>query len=174
MGKASRRKALPRTRPAAPPTGRWIDKLAQPVDPQILSMMLDVYEAAATMAMPTTNPEQVSVEFQDQRISFTDTPANRGMLEVTRQLKEIGVPYPQAYTARVICFGEILEAADRFGSLIQRDGPDGFSIDEAVHEACAASCLVSTEALFGYDIDDVIEKAHAIKASRERQDTSAP
>lgn len=149
-----------------------MDNMSKPLDPKTFMMMMDVFQAAADLTMPTLNPEEAA-KFQlddGSTIRFTDRPMNRGMLEVNRQLRELGVEPRQAYTARIMQFSDILDAADRFGDLI-KPGEELHSmlIDEVVYEACATARFHMSGDHFGYDVDDVIARAKALKAAEEAQ-----
>lgn len=133
--------------------------MVDPVDPGTFKLMLEVYQAAASMAMPTRNPEDVKIGLDDAVVSFTDSGLNRGMLEVSRQLQELGVQNRQAYVGRLMCFDEILEAADRFGDLMQLQDDGGYKISDHLLDAVAAAKFYASRERLGFDIDDVVRMA---------------
>lgn len=169
MGKASRRKAMHRSQEASAST--WREDMAKPLDPQTFVMMMEVFQAAADLKMPTVNPEEAKFQIDDGPVyKLTDRPLNRGMLEVNRQLMELGVENRHAYTARIMQFGDIIEAADRFGDLIkQGDEPGMLLLDDVIFPACATARFSVSPERFGYDVDDVIAKARELRAAADLQ-----
>lgn len=144
----------------------WLNDMSLPLDPETFKMMVEIYQAAAALRMPTKNPEQhqILMEGSDKVISFTDIPMNRGMLEVNRQCREIGIQNPQAYLVRLMHMSEIFDARDRFGKLIIIDNDGSMSIHESILEAAAVATFHATPDRLGFDIDDVIQRAQALAA----------
>jgi hypothetical protein len=168
MGKASRLKAARRLSQDNPPP--FMAAAREPLDPKVFEMMLSVYEAAAALTMPTQNPETVArfqLEPDGGSFHLTDRPTNRGFLEVTRQLREMGISNVQAYLARVMHFGEIIEAADRFKELIQPGSEEGtLMVDSCVYEAAATGVFHASLHRMGFDIDDVVARAFELASQR--------
>ncbi len=162
MGKASKRKAIRRDGVQA--TSPFMDGMSAPLDPEVFKMMVEVYQAAASMRMPTTNPQERKFHLSDsgQTIALTDNSVNRGMLAVTQQCREIGVKNPQGYTARLMHMPEIFKEHDRFGGLIVACEGGEVSIHDSVFEAAATAKFFASSERMGFDLDDVVAKAIAL------------
>lgn len=142
----------------------FMSMMSEPLDPEVFKMMTEVYQAAASMRMPTPNPQESKIHLSDtgQTIALTDNKLNRGMLAVTRQCREIGVANPQGYTARLMHMQEIFEARERFGQLIVAGADGELSIHDSVLEAAATAKFYASPERMGFDLDDVVAKAQAI------------
>lgn len=162
MGKASRRKAA--RRGAASTTSNFLTGMAEPLDPDVFKMMVEVWQAASSMSMPTENPQESKIHLADtgDTISFTDNGLNRGMMAVTRQCREIGIENPQGYTARLMHLPDIFDAQERFGELMVAGADGGLSVHGSVLTAAATAKFYASPERMGFDIDDLIAKAQAL------------
>lgn len=162
VGKANKRKS---TRgDGAHSTSPFMTGMSAPLDPEVFKMMVEVYQAAASMRMPTTNPEETKIHLSGsgQTIAFTDNGMNRGMLAVTQQCRELGVKNPQGYTARLMHMPEILGVRERLGELIRDGGNGELAIHDSVFEAAASAKFYASSERVGFDLDDVVARAMAL------------
>src|SRR5262245_22483445 len=99
----------------------WLDGMASPVDPETFVFMSNVYQAAASMTMPTENPES-KASFADGKgnsLVLKDIPINRGMLAVTAELRKMKIEPAQAYMARLMHMYEIFAAREKFAEFFK-------------------------------------------------------
>lgn len=151
-------------RDGAPGSSSFTAGMCEPLDPEIFKMMAQVFQAAASMSMPTPNPAETKIHLTDtgETLALADNALNRGMLAVTRQCREIGVENPQGYTARLMHMQDLFDAHERFGGLFIPDGQGNFDIHSSVFEAAATARFYASPTRMGFDLDDVITKAKAL------------
>lgn len=145
---------------------QWMNSISEPVDSKIFDFVLNVCQAAGDMTMPTENPESQPILKMDGLVyAFKNIPLNRGLLAAKQQLIELGVDNLQGYLFRLLHFGQLLEASDRFGDLIKRGDLDGTSIvSDAVIFAAAQGKFVANVEETGFDIEDTVRVAHEYAA----------
>lgn len=160
MGKASRNKSQ---RGAQSPTP-FMEGMAAPLDPDTFRMMIEVFGAAASMRMPTTNPEESKVHLLDtgETLALTDTGMNRGILEVSKQCREMGIKNPQAYTARLMQMHEIFAARELFSEFIGTDEGGKLIAHDCMYEAAATARFYASPKRLGFDLDDVLRRAREL------------
>lgn len=138
---------------------------------------LTLYQAAAGMSMPVENPETREIQIEGHgTIAFTDLPMNRGLLAVSKELTDQGMGQREhmAMLSRVMHFGNILEAKDRFARWFQPSSEqDSLLIDEAIMRAGAKARLVVSEDYMGFDLDDVERCANEIAQRLDEEDSRA-
>lgn len=138
----------------------WMQASLEPVDHERFVWASNTYSAAAGMRMPVENPSaRPLIEVEGKSYSLTDTPLNRGMTAVVRQLRELGEANPQAYLGRILHFAEILENASMFGDLIRDEGDGALMVSDAVLYGAAKGRMILTETHIGFDLEDVLAKA---------------
>lgn len=134
---------------------KWIDHIADPVDPEIFLAMVQVWQEAARIPLPKPeNPQQGG-------LYLTDIPMNRGGLAVTGELKKRNVENQQSYLFRIMHMGEIMEAKDRFKDFIKADenDPEAVLISDALLKAAAVAKLSKEGEGAVFDLDDVLAYA---------------
>lgn len=146
-----------------PPKPSFVDDVLKPVDPEIFIFVSLTYSAAAQLTMPVENPGARSVlQHQGKAYSFADIPLNRGMLAAKKQLADIKASNHEAYLCRLMHFGELLEAREKFGDLIRDDRGDGsLMVSEAVMFAAATATLKIDGDHIGFDIEDAVKVAQS-------------
>lgn len=160
MGKASKNKSQRRAQSPTP----FMEGMAAPLDPDTFKMMIGIFQAAASMRMPTANPEGSKIHLVDtgETLSFTDTGMNRGMLEVSKQCRELGVVNSQAYTARLMQMYEIFAARELFGDLIVAGEDGDLKVHDSLFEAAATARFYVSHERLGFDLDDVLRRAREL------------
>jgi hypothetical protein len=145
-----------------------------PIDEEVFLYCVEVYQAAATMIMPTKNPETVKIELEDYgTLAFTDRKENRGMLAIMKEARQAGLSDHDRMSLgwRILHVNNVIEARVRFARWIKDgDEPGALAIDEALLRACARAKTIydpnSTESGPGFDLDDV-ERIAAEMSDRE-------
>jgi hypothetical protein len=132
-------------------------RFTKPVDADLFLWCTGIYSAAASMQMPTDNPETKKIAIDDNVYAFTDRPFNRGMLAVMEQLKD-RVPEQELRMAmgfRLMHFSQVLDAPrfERFKRTCEE--PGAIEIAEALLRACATAKMQQTGNDMGFDLDDV-------------------
>lgn len=150
--------------------------MLEPVDPQLFLYCSGLYSAAAHLQMPVENPENRPIHFDDgTAIALTDIPVNRGMLAVTKELREqkVSEETKAAMVTRLLHFGEILDAKGALAEWIKPSDAEGaLSVSEAVILACASARLIVENDHIRYDVEDVARIAKQYddeEAAREKQ-----
>lgn len=127
---------------------------------------LGVYQAAAGMSMPVENPENRKIRIKDYgTVAFTDQPMNRGLMAVSDELTDQGMPQRErmAMVSRIMHFGDIIQARDRFAHWFRPSSDEGAcEIDEALIRAAAKARIVVSGDYMGFDLDDVEQRANEI------------
>ncbi|MDR2219750.1 MAG: hypothetical protein LBE24_04125 [Methylobacillus sp.] len=143
-----------------------IKEMCEPVDPDTFIFMLDVFQNAARMNMPTQNPETVKFDIDGSVVSFTDIPMNRGLLEVALQLSEIGIDSKSGYLTRIMHMYEIVGDRDKFLEFFKPgDDDESFMVSDVLLRAAAVAKFEVSENRMGFDLDDVL--SHAQKLAQE-------
>jgi hypothetical protein len=181
MGEAKRRGSADlRTEEAKRKKIASMSKMAErinvQVDEDLYLYCSNIYSAAAQMTMPVENPENKKIHIKGTgTFSFTDNPTNRGMLAVTQELREQGIDEEirMSMGIRIMQFGDVLTAKDRFTKWIRPSG-DGDSLDvaEALIRACAKAKIVLADDDMYFDLDDVERHATVIEDRIETEENS--
>lgn len=173
-GSAEDRKAFAKTEEHAK-----LEKMAEqvnlPVDEDLFLYCSNLYSAAASLAMPVENPEEKKIHIKDRgTFGFKDIPMNRGMLAITKELREQGIPENIRFSLgiRIMHFGQVLEARDRFRQWIRpRDEDDSIDVAEALIRACALARFNLTDDDLVFDLDDIGLHASAIEKRLDSEDS---
>ena len=149
----------------------FIADMSLAVDPDTFLFMSNIYQAAARLTMPTDNPAARPI-FQDKAgktYSFADIPMNRGMLAVTKQLRELSIEPTQPYLARLMHLGEVLEQREKFAEFFKPSDEDDGSVMVAgpLIMACAVARFDANTDRLGFDLNDVLVHALRFKAEDE-------
>jgi hypothetical protein len=135
---------------------------------------LTLYQAAAGMSMPVENPENKKIRIEGYgTVAFTDNAMNRGMLAVSKELTDQGMDHRErmAMVSRVMHFGDIVEAKDRFSHWIKPSTDEGaLSINEALMRAGATARIIVSDDHMGFDLDDVERLAESIAKRLDDED----
>jgi hypothetical protein len=138
---------------------------------------LTMYQAAAGMSMPVENPENRKIQIEGYgTVAFTDNPMNRGMLAVSKELTDQGMEHRErmAMVSRIMHFGDIIEAKDRFSHWFQPSTEEGaLSINEALMRAGATARIIVSGDQMGFDLDDVERIANEISNRLDAEDSSS-
>lgn len=153
---------------------RMAEKVNLPVDEDLYLYCSHLYSAAASFATPVENPEEKNIHVQDVGIfGFKDMPINRGMLAITKELREQAIAEDIRFSLgnRIMHFGQVLEARDRFPRWIRSiDEHDSVDVAEALIRACALAKFVLTDDDLVFDLDDVELHASAIEKRLDSED----
>lgn len=173
-GSAEERKAFARADERAK-LEKMAEKVNLPVDEDLFLYCSNLYSAAASFAMPVENPEEKKIHIQDVgTFGFKDMPMNRGMLAITKELREQGIAEDIRFSLgnRIMHFGHVLEARDRFPQWIRsKDKDDSVDVAEALIRACALAKFILTDDDLVFDLDDVELHASAIGKRLDAEDS---
>lgn len=173
MGEAKRRGS--RVQRVSEARGRKIDALSHmeewvnlPVDEDLYLFCSNLYSAAAHMSMPVENPasKQLGIEGL-ATFAFSDIPVNRGMLAVTKELRDQGIAEPTRFSMcwRVMHFGDVLAERERFAKWIRPgEEPGAVAVAEALIRACAVARIDLSDDKGSFDMDDLARHAAEIEA----------
>lgn len=156
---------------------KMAEKVNLPVDEDLFLYCSNLYSAAASFAMPVENPEEKKIYIIDLgTFGFKDIPINRGMLAITKELREQGVAENIRFSMgiRVMHFGQVLEARERFEQWIRpRSEDDSVDVAEALIRACALAKFKLTDDDLVFDLDDVKLHASAIEKRLDAEDVAS-
>lgn len=140
MGKASRRKKS-KTIPNSP----FYQQMAGTVPVDTWRACIKVYESAARLVMPTTNPEQYKVSVEGKVYAFCDNEMNRGMFAVKKFLAPQQVELFPAVSARIMALAMLKQfrSDTSFQEFFQEDTADGaLMVSEALTDAFASANFI--------------------------------
>jgi len=182
MGEAKRRGSVEERKAHAEEQARshlekMVERVNLPVDEELFMYCSNLYSAAASLAMPVENPEEKKLYIEGMgNFGFKDMPMNRGMLAITKELREQGIAEDVRFSMgiRIMHFGQVLEARNRFAQWIRPKDEDG-SVDvaEALIRACAIAKFQLTEGEMNFDLDDVELHASAIEKRLDAEDSAS-
>ena len=143
------------------------------VDPEVYLYCHRLYSAATGLKMPMDSPSNKPVLRDGNSVySLSNTPLNRGMLAITKELKQIGLPESQRMSMvnRVMEFGGLLDKAEL--SEFIKSGPtsDQIMVSEALIRACATARIIVDGDHMGFDVADVAQIAKEISEDEEQGD----
>ena len=145
--------------------------MATDVDAQLFVFCAELYQAAASLAMPVENPENRPLVVDGDKVyALSDRPMNRGMLAVMKELREQGYPEDMRYaiTSRLLHMGEIFEKKELAPFIKPGDHPGTISVSDALLHACAKARFVWEGEYMGFDIADVV------RIARQQTDKTSP
>jgi len=175
-GSAEERKALAKAEEHSK-LEKMAEKVNLPVDEDLFLYCSNLYSTAASFAMPVENPEEKKIHIKDiGTFGFKDMPMNRGMLAITKELREQGIAENIRFSIgiRVMHFGQVLEARDRFSQWIRpKDEDDSVDVAEALIRACALAKFKLTDDDLVFDLDDVELHASAIAKRLDAEDSAS-
>lgn len=149
----------------------FLRDMGKPVDPDTFVYMMQVFQSGAQMTIPVENPSARPAIVDDDGTAYalTDTPMNRGMGAVMKELSETGEGPAQAYLVRIMHMGEIFRDHGRFGRFMKSEGDDFHSVSAALLRAAATAKFTARTDKMGFDLDDVLAKANAFAEQGQRE-----
>ena len=148
---------------------RMEERINVQIDEELFLFCWNLYAAAAQMTMPVENPATKKIHIEGAgTISFTDNPTNRGMLAVTKELREQDASEAVRFATgiRLMQFGDILDAQERFSRWIHQGYEEGtLSIDDTLIRACGKAKITVSDDEMRFDLDDVERYAQEIERS---------
>ena len=139
--------------------------MTQPVDPEIFLWCSSIYGAAANRTMIMESPANKPVfQIENEVYSFTDIPVNRGMLAVTKELRDMDVTDDQraSICTRIMHFGEIFDKKKLRKFIKKGDSIEQVFVSEALIRACAEAKFKFKNSHCKFDISELARIAQRI------------
>jgi hypothetical protein len=138
--------------------------------PDVFLACFEVYQNAAVMKMPVTNPQEYKIRLDDTVYAFTDRPENRGMLAVKEFLGKEQIEHFPAISNRLLAMAGIIQHVRKeplFQQFFRADEEDGgYSVSDALLRAFALADFV--EKSLEFDLRSVRE--HALRIEEEEDE----
>lgn len=123
-----------------------LEQLNRPIDKECFLYAVDIFQNAAALKMPSVNPQEKKLVFDDSTISFTDIPLNRGMLAVVDEMKEV-ISEEDRYSLlhRLLCIGDIIQWSE-ISDWLKKDeeDPENLQISQSLLYAIA-ECKINRQ-----------------------------
>ena len=149
---------------------KMLAEMCGPVDAKLFMYCSEIYGAAAHMSMPVENPSFKKFKVGESFIALTDIPVNRGMLAVTKELRELKVSdqVKAAMVSRLLHFGEIFEHAECKPWIKESSEQGSVMVSECLMRACAEAKINVTNDRLRLDIPDLVRLAEQYEAEEDK------